>query len=115
MPPRKKVNRKRTCSVKGCERPFVARNFCANHYAAWRYHGGNQYVPRPPRGTCTIKNCNRPHVARGYCNTHYSRWLLHGDANHVAERPRGRWGATRMLEVERVILKQGIIGLLSRR
>lgn len=30
---------KRTCSIDGCERPFLARTWCKKHYRAWQEHG----------------------------------------------------------------------------
>ena len=29
----------RTCSIKGCENPHLARGWCSRHYCAWRNHG----------------------------------------------------------------------------
>lgn len=29
----------KTCTVKGCREPHLARGYCVNHYYAWRKHG----------------------------------------------------------------------------
>lgn len=42
------VKATRTCSVDGCERPFVARGWCNTHYRRWQQHGDVSVV-RPLR------------------------------------------------------------------
>ena len=69
--------RKKTCSVDGCERPFVAKSFCGAHYNRWR-KGKELSTPiRQPHfyEGCSIDGCDGRHVAKTYCGVHYSRHL----------------------------------------
>lgn len=76
----------RICSIEGCERPRVKRDWCNAHYQRWRKHGdpiggGPSLSPRTPPGTtCSIAGCVRGGKLRhGLCGPHHSRWLRHGD------------------------------------
>jgi hypothetical protein len=68
------------CSVEGCEKPQVARGYCATHYARWR-HWGNPLQPpvRAPRPTaCVVEGCGKRVSARGMCDMHLWRLKRYG-------------------------------------
>lgn len=79
----------RTCSVDGCTRAHIAREFCTLHYTRWKKHGDPLYTPPPVvKGVCTASDCSRPVVARTFCIKHYGRWMNHGSTDTIA-RERG--------------------------
>jgi predicted DNA binding protein len=41
------------CSVEGCGRPHLARNFCVNHYAKWLRAAVKNGTPRSSRSKLT--------------------------------------------------------------
>ena len=67
----------KTCSIEGCERPFVARGWCAAHHRRWMRHGSplvRDTIESPGVGAqrfCSVDDCDRPHEARGFCDRHY--------------------------------------------
>lgn len=71
----------KTCSVSGCEKPYLARGLCTRHYALARRTGTLPDIPRPkrPKTICTIPDCGREHAARGLCDNHYRLWQKNGD------------------------------------
>lgn len=56
------------CSVDGCERPTIARDWCWKHY-------------RELRGAarCKVDGCVNGVASWGLCGTHYRRLRVHGD------------------------------------
>ena len=69
----------RWCKIEGCDRPYLARGWCAAHYKRW-WKLGDPLAPRVRRQAgCTIDGCDREHRARGWCDLHYQRWLRHRD------------------------------------
>lgn len=69
-----------TCIIVGCDKPRLARGWCAMHYRRWRVHGTTDAPPKRVRSVCAVESCQRPAKARGYCGAHYQRILSHGDA-----------------------------------
>lgn len=79
----------RTCSVDGCTRAHIAREFCTLHYTRWKKHGDPLYVPAPVvKEVCTAEGCARPVIARTFCTKHYARWMHHSSTDTIA-RERG--------------------------
>jgi hypothetical protein len=75
---------KDTCSIEGCEEPYLARGRCSKHYQRWR-RGADSAKP-----TCNIEGCEDAAVSRGWCGAHYQRWGKHGDPlGGEPPRPRG--------------------------
>lgn len=75
---------KRTCTIDGCEKPFLARGYCNMHYKRAQADGTLKNAPRESYAKnvgeqCTIEECEKPAKARGWCAMHYSRWEKHGD------------------------------------
>ncbi len=70
-----------TCSVTGCERPYLARGYCNLHYH--RVNVGNDVGPphakRQRNRKCSVAGCDRKHVANGYCAMHRLRVLKNGE------------------------------------
>ena len=56
-----------------CEKPFLAKGYCAMHYRRVRVHGDPTLGAAPVRGTCSIAGCNLAHASKGYCVMHYNR------------------------------------------
>lgn len=84
-----------TCSVEGCEREALAREFCSMHYSRWYRYGdafatgvGRGRRPRTIPQSCKIDGCEKQSDSRGWCAMHYSRWMRHGDPL-IALRERG--------------------------
>jgi len=65
----------RTCSIEGCERPHIARGWCATHYSR-RRRGQDLTASVRIRGRvgCEVDGCDRRHAENGLCGTHASRW-----------------------------------------
>lgn len=64
----------RYCTLKGCERKYLARGYCELHYRRMRRHGTltTTRIVDPDRH-CSVGGCKRKHRARGYCGLHYER------------------------------------------
>lgn len=62
----------RICSVEGCDKPHVARDFCSHHYD--KFKNGPEFTRAVPKTVCSVDGCLRPHKARGLCGVHYSRF-----------------------------------------
>jgi hypothetical protein len=79
------------CSVESCDRPAVARSWCATHWKRWKKHGdplfGGELAPSG-RGGCKVAGCETPADVSGYCPSHRGRVERHGDALK-GRRPRG--------------------------
>lgn len=72
------------CSIEGCDKPTLARGWCAMHYNRWRTYGEpgeaepRRFQPRP----CAVDGCENltgRKGGEGYCPTHYRRLSLYGD------------------------------------
>lgn len=81
----KKVRAVKTCSVRGCNKPYAAKGLCKSHYnKMYRERKGAKVAgkvskPVSKKGvkgkrTCTVEGCDRPYLARGYCKRHYEQW-----------------------------------------
>lgn len=77
----------RTCSIDGCERPFVARGLCNPHYVRARKDGSLADAPRfrPQPGECSVDGCEIRGNRRGMCRKHYQRWVNHADPTVVLQ------------------------------
>lgn len=66
----------KTCSIKGCGKPVIARGWCSKHYNIWYDHGDPEYkrVGKWEGKTCLVPECNEPVQTAGYCKLHYSRF-----------------------------------------
>lgn len=67
---RKKHNSS-TCIVKGCNKPYYAKNYCHYHYHKYLNHGDPLYKRLERK--CKHPGCNRKYYAKGYCPFHYNR------------------------------------------
>ena len=68
--------KKRTCTVKGCDNPYVAKGLCRGHYSRKRTGrplgvGPTRKHVKPPE--CSVEDCHRPHDSRGLCSQHARR------------------------------------------
>lgn len=72
---------KRTCSVDGCDRTYLARDFCSMHWQRWNTHGdpGPAEPIKKQHARCKVEGCGRIHYGQGYCSPHLRRWLRNGD------------------------------------
>jgi len=62
----------RTCTVDGCDAPYMAKGMCAPHYHQARYR-------EQRKQTCSIQDCGKPVHQKGMCNSHVWREWYHGD------------------------------------
>lgn len=68
-----------TCSIRGCDAPYLATGYCSTHYARKRQGWPDEDMALPigtrrPRGRlCQAGGCARPHSAFGYCSMHAQR------------------------------------------
>lgn len=77
-----------TCQIQDCERPVLARGWCAAHYSRWKNHGdplggGPVRRPRRERRNCTISGCDRESKTNALCPMHYQRQRLTGTTDLV--------------------------------
>lgn len=91
---------RRTCTIDGCEKPYLARGWCSAHWTRWKRHGdplagGPPRRPMPDRCTAD-EDCENPPHARGMCATHWRRERREQDPEwHENERARRReWHAS---------------------
>lgn len=92
---------KRSCKIKPCSKPKLARGWCSQHYYKWLRRGDPEAPTiRQKRGSqCSVKGCSKQVAARGWCATHYKRWKIHGNVAvclnphkfKVQSVPRGFW------------------------
>lgn len=74
----------RTCSLDGCDRPYLAKGYCSAHYCRWikygdPHGGGPERVPHGQRGFCVVDRCDRPaKTTSGLCSLHYQRLRRYG-------------------------------------
>ena len=70
------ARRKRPCTVRGCNRPFVAHGYCSMHYARWRKTGEpgpaepKLYVNPAEKPKCIEPGCNEPRFWLRRCEKH---------------------------------------------
>lgn len=71
---------KRTCKVDGCDRPYLARDYCSPHWQRWNRTGnpGPAEITKQHR-RCTVDGCTGENYGHGYCSPHWRRWKRHGD------------------------------------
>lgn len=82
----------RTCAVDGCDRPWVAREWCGKHYQRWKKYGTTDGNPnrveylidlpfrsRTRSDECLFDGCSDPSRQRGLCYGHYAHLRLHGE------------------------------------
>lgn len=63
----------RTCSIEGCDAPFLARGFCSKHYQRWKVHGDPLGSASPRFIPCSVAGCDERANARGLCGKHYQQ------------------------------------------
>lgn len=79
-----------SCSVGGCERPYLGDGFCSLHYDRAR-DGRSFDAPVLGAGKaagCAVGGCGRPYHAGGYCGLHSARLRRTGDPLAVSREPR---------------------------
>lgn len=69
------------CSVDGCDKTVVRREWCSAHYQRWLRHGDPTKTNRLEGAVCTVDGCDRPVKSYGICGTHYMRKRRHGDVH----------------------------------
>lgn len=71
----------KACSVDRCNKPHLARGFCAMHYK-------RQYAE--VLGDCTIDGCPKKAFNKGgLCSAHYAKMRKYGDPLHCVRTPNG--------------------------
>lgn len=72
---KRNMNHAPTCSVVGCERPYLAKGFCQLHYRRWNATGrpGPANLTRVRGRLCSVDGCQRKHTANGLCSMHLQR------------------------------------------
>jgi hypothetical protein len=66
------------CTITGCVKPRLCRDWCDPHYRRWRRHG-DPLGGRHYRTDCRVDGCENRHSAKDLCAMHYERWTRHGD------------------------------------
>jgi len=84
----------RTCSIEGCNRPFLAKNMCSMHWQrAYRTGivGNAESLVRTYNDTskCSVDGCNLRPVGKGFCSIHWTRWKKYGDPLILKQAPNG--------------------------
>ncbi len=67
---------RRTCTVEGCFRAYLAKGFCKKHYYEARRASDGR--------TCAVLGCAGSLSARGYCANHYYRFMKYGTTDDSA-------------------------------
>lgn len=71
----------RRCSIKGCERPYAAKQMCSLHYK--RQRSGMSFDIAPlghgKASGCAVDGCTAPYHGNGYCSLHAQRVRRTGD------------------------------------
>jgi hypothetical protein len=81
----------RQCTIDGCDRPLVRRDWCWAHYERWRNHGDPTVILVEKQiGECRGRLCRRPKFSRGWCRAHYMRVHRNG---HPGDRVIGNYRA----------------------
>lgn len=81
---------KRTCSVDGCEKPYLARGMCSMHYRRWWFSVGGSLpdLNRP----CQAEGCSTSHRSpSGLCRLHRDRMRKTGSTRGRATLPERFW------------------------
>jgi hypothetical protein len=78
----------RICQIQDCDRPLLARGWCAAHYQRWQTHGdpllgGRPKKPRRERLPCPVPECGREVKTVGLCAKHYQRLRITGTTELV--------------------------------
>jgi HNH endonuclease len=86
--PRKPSNKRKPCSVDGCDRVATERGWCHGHYLRWVRLG--DVLPDRPLGRrrnfmCRVAGCSNEATARGLCSAHRFRMKKTGSVR--AETP----------------------------
>jgi hypothetical protein len=73
----KEKTKERSCTIKGCKRPYQAKGYCTAHYHKWR----KGELPKPRYQTCQFrvnklkkgekKECMKRVFKSGLCADHY--------------------------------------------
>jgi hypothetical protein len=68
----------RSCKVNGCSEIYHGKEFCKNHYLAFKRHGNPLIKTKMAKGywagmECKVNDCVRPVSTMGICSMHYSR------------------------------------------
>ena len=76
-----------TCSLSTCDKPHVAKGYCAGHYRRVKLYGDPQedkpLKPYPSKWRpCEFAGCEKPRISRGLCGGH-ARQRDRGDALSV--------------------------------
>lgn len=66
------MNTAKSCSEKGCKRPYRAKGYCNVHYKKWRR---GEMPVKARYNTCGEENCKKPTFKAGLCEAHHSAWL----------------------------------------
>lgn len=77
----------KTCSIKECGRPHIAKGLCSMHYDQVRKYGQVRETKHYPE-TCKIEGCDKKHSAKGLCRTHYGRVHKTGHAGGPVPEPK---------------------------
>lgn len=71
----------KTCSIGGCDSPYLAKGMCGLHYKR-AAKGEDMHAPRQiaPAGTpCIVDGCEGRRHSLGYCGMHFQRFNRTGD------------------------------------
>ncbi len=83
MVSKKRINKGRVCSARGCTSPAFCKTYCTKHYMRFSKTGDPLKTPsnRPhgQRNICKIKDCNGIVEGWGWCRKHYKKWRKYGD------------------------------------
>jgi 5-methylcytosine-specific restriction endonuclease McrA len=83
----------RPCTIDGCDKPILARGWCAAHWTRWNRHGdplaGGPFRS-PTVSECTVDGCDLSTRARGLCAKHWRADMAASDpewrSNMLAKR-----------------------------